>query len=106
MLGPTGICVGDQDVTGLKDCCCGVNSIDIRIGDAADLKLKLCISFVAVLGDTLGHPLRRVLRDRAVKSKIIAVSTAKQRRYRLSARFAQNIPAGDIDCGFDIRMAA
>jgi hypothetical protein len=107
VLRPASIGVRNQNVPRLQFLSHRKDTRNIRIGIAADLELELGVVLTAVLGDHFRHFFRGVLRDGAIEREIVAaVSPAEQRGQRLPRRFSENVPAGNVDGRFHIRMPA
>src|SRR5207244_3665145 len=62
------------------------------------------IPFGAVAGDAVRHRLRRLLRDGPVQAEVVAVSPAQEGADRLARHLAEEVPAGQVEAGLDVRV--
>ena len=99
---PAGVGIGDEHVARDQDGGDGPNSFDVGVGIGADFELKAAIAFGAVGGDGVCHFGWRALGDGAVEDEVFAVAAAEEDTDGLAGGLAENVPAGDVDTGFDV----
>ena len=102
---PAGVGVGDEDVAGAEDGGHGVDAFDVGVGVGADFELKTAVAFGAVGGDGVCHFGGGALGDGAVEDEVVAVASAEEDADGLSGGLAEDVPAGDVDAGFDVGVA-
>src|SRR5712691_6469504 len=83
-----------------------MDSLDIRVWVAAHFELKFRVAFGATERHFALHFLRTLLRNGAVQGERFTVPSAKERDDGLSSDLAKDVPAGNVERGLDIRMAA
>ena len=102
---PSGIGISNQDVAGIELGGDLADALDVDSRISAHLELEAAIALGAVIGDSSGHCVGRILRDRAVKNIIVAVAAAQQHPDRLAGRLSQDVPAGHVERRLHVGMA-
>ena len=104
VLQPPCVCVGNQHIAGLHQGSHRTYPVNVRFRIGADLQLKFPVTFVSVTRDLARHGIRRFLRDRSIERKVISIPAAQQFANGLIRDLPEDIPAGDVDGGFCVRV--
>ena len=105
VLSPAGIGVGDEAFTGLNLGGDRADASDIGIWVATDFELEASVAFGTVGSDLGGQFFGGFLGDRAIEADIFAVATSHEDADGEASGLPEDIPAGDIDARFDVRVA-
>ena len=83
----------------------GVDAGDVSVRITPDLQLEAGVTLGAIARDFGRHFVRRLLGNRPVEPDAFAVAPAHEHTDRQAGGLPEDIPAGDVDTGFHIRMA-
>ena len=106
MACPARICICYQQVGRIENGARGMDALDIVVRITTDLELEFGIALGCITFNFPRHFPGTFLTDCPVKCDIILCCATKQIIYGLTCDLAEQIPAGDIDRGLGIGMAA
>ena len=104
--GPACVGIGRHEIARLDGGAAGLDALDVFVRIPAHLELEALIALLAVAGDVLGHLVGGALGDSAVKGNALLLGAAQQLVDGKACLLAEDVPAGDVDGGLHVRVAA